>query len=115
MATQIIVLEKQPAAQPVFRVAFWVPVPTARQRFYANAEATSAWADAQAADITALKNGSVVEKVETVSADPGTTIPAIQSRLIARWTALQAELAAETTWQRYGTTYDGTAWTAGGF
>lgn len=42
----------------------------------------------------------------------GTTVPQIQAALVAEFNAYQARITAANPWQRYGTSYDGTSWTA---
>ncbi len=118
MARQIIVLEDQNPSRgdgdPIsYRYAFWLTVPTARQSFYANASATSRVKDATTAEITAIQNGSIKETVDNFSAAAGTTLAQIQTGLVAQFNAAQAVLnsSASNAWNRYGTFYDGSAWT----
>ena len=111
---RIIVLERTRDERPVFAVAFWADVPVARQSFYARVGAVSKWIGATAADNTAIATGQAVELVETISMPPGATTPQIQAALQDRWSAFQSEVTNENKWTRYGTTWDGTAWIAGG-
>jgi hypothetical protein len=113
MAKQIIVLEKH-ATQNAYRVAFWVPVPAARQSFYANTEAVSQYKDATVDELAALKAGSVVEIVEEVAVRPEMTIAQMRGSLVDRWNALSDHIQSENRWVRCGTYWDGTGWTAGG-
>ena len=56
MAQTIIILDQEGLPSDLnYRVAFWLDVPMARQRFYANAAAVSAFVDATAAELAALK------------------------------------------------------------
>jgi hypothetical protein len=109
---RVIVLDRP--APDVYRYVFWADVPAARQAFYANPTAVSAWKDALAADLTALRNGSVVEKVDSLKVPAGSTLAQAQAFLAARHADYQAQVTAYNPWVRYGTTYDGASWTNGG-
>lgn len=112
MARKIIVLDRQnlPSDQD-FRVAFWLDVAVARQPFYANAAATSQVVGATQAELDAIKAGSVVERVEMVPMRSGATLAQVQAALVTRHGALQAELTSRNPWARYGSSWDGAAWT----
>lgn len=112
MATRVIVLEKTGPTQ--YRYALWAVVPAARQTFYANAEATSAWKGATQTDVDDLRAGRVVEKVDVVTRAPGATLAQVQADLQAAWQAYQDEVTNGNPWVRYGTVWDGTTWTSGG-
>lgn len=112
---QIIVLDRVNIPSDFsFRYAMWAAVPAARQSFYANAAATSAWNGAAAGEITALQNGSVVERVAVAEFPAGTGVPAIKAALQAAFTAFQNRITNDNSWNLYGTFYDGTSWTTGG-
>jgi hypothetical protein len=113
MAKQIIVLEFIETSRQ-FRVAFWLPVPTARQPFYANPSATSQWTGASAAEKASLVAGEVYEVVESLAVPDGATLAEMQAIVENRWTALSNDFAAKNPWLRYGSYYDSGAWTAGG-
>ena len=114
----VIILDRpEPTNQRVYRYVLWADVPVARRPFYAalaGPTAVSAWKDALAADNTALQSGSVVEKVDTIQVPASATLAEIRSFLQARWTDFQASITTINPWQRYGTAWDGTTWTAGG-
>lgn len=93
-----------------FSYVLWADVPVARQPFYANANAKSAWAGATTADNTALQNGSVVEQSGAQRVPVGATTAQMQAFLQQRWTDYQAAITAANPWQRYGSTWDGTTW-----
>lgn len=118
MARQIIILDRIGyPSDDAFRVAFWLDVPVARRPFYANDAFVSAVLGSEAPDVTelaSLRNGAVQEVVEDIFLPAGVTLAQIRTRLIARRTALQAELTARNLWSRYGTFYDGTTWTSRG-
>ena len=94
--------------------ALWADVPAARQSFYANATATSAVRNIAPADLLAIQNGSVVEKVATLQVPKGATIGQLQTALETIWSAYQTEVTNFNPWNRYGTFWDGASWTAGG-
>lgn len=111
---RIIVMDRLPDfGSQSFRVAYWVDVPAARQSFYAKPGAVSAWANAQAADNAAIASGAVVEIVENF-VKPNGTLAQAQADLQANWQRHQDAVTNVNRYQRYGTTWDGTTWTAGG-
>jgi len=112
MPKRIIVLEK--TTPNMFHVAFWVTTPAPRIAYHANASATSAYKQATAEELGALQDGSVVERVETVSVPPAATLPQMQAQLEGIWQTFQTALDNEATFTRYGTYWDGTTWTLGG-
>jgi hypothetical protein len=118
MARKIIILDRVGyPSDDAFRVAFWLDVPVARRPFYANAAFVSAVAGTQAPDVTeqaALEEGAVTEVVEVVSFLAGAKLTDIRQELIRRHTRIQAEVTDKNLWARYGTFWDGTAWTARG-
>lgn len=118
MARKIIILERTDMPSDAnYRVAFWLDVPAARQAFYANAQAKSVVIGATAGEISAIQTGAVVEVVEVVETlrrPAGTTLAAMRTLLAARHGELQADLIARNPYDRYGTSWDGAAWTAGG-
>jgi hypothetical protein len=117
---RVIILEGKDATR-TYRVCYWLDVPAIRRPFYANANRVSAYRDATAAELTALRDGSVAEVVETVTFPLARTVAQIQGDLAARWQAGQtamtnggAILGVETNqFERYGTFLagDGSAWT----
>lgn len=114
MARKIIILESNPpgTGNIAFKFAMWADVPAARQARYANATFVSEVVGATAGEISALQTGAVVEMVREAQWNAGTTIPQIQAALVAEFNAYQARITAANPWQRYGTSYDGTSWTA---
>lgn len=94
--------------------ALWADVPVGRQNFYANAAFQSAVKTISAPDLTALQNGSVVERISVLSVEKGTSIPQLQATLQSIWADFQTEITGYNPWNRYGTFWDGATWTAGG-
>ena len=115
MAARVkIILLKKEVGEPVYYYAFWADVPSPRQAFYANASAVSAWKDALPSDVASLRDGSVVERTGSLQLGGGATLANAQAELQSRWTQFQNEITNANLWVRYGTTWDGTTWTAGG-
>lgn len=109
MAKKIIVLEKEQKSQ--FRVAFWLDVvPVERQGFYADSAKTSQYSDATTDEELAIKEGRIVEHVDTVETR-GQNQTQMRATLQEMYANMQAELNARDTWTRYGTFWDGAAWT----
>jgi len=120
MAKKIIILERENYPSDLdYRVAFWLTVPTARQPFYANAEATSTYKDATDEELAAIRSGAIKEVVlsqhfEATQDAKATTVADIKTQLIKRYQALQAALDKRNDWNQYGTCYDGDKWTNAG-
>jgi hypothetical protein len=113
MPRKIIVLE-QVGETGDFRVAFWLDVPATRQSFYADPSATSLFRAASAEEIAAIRAGAVVERVERFDRPFGGSLAQLRNALVIRYGQLQARVDADNPWVRYGTSYDGTTWTAAG-
>ena len=114
---RVIILEQTNSSPQTYRYLMWADVPAARQAFYAAKQSgmVSAWKDASAADITALQNGSVTERVDSTTMNNGDTLNTAMTRLQAIWTAFQAEITAANPWVRYGSFMDtSNSWTPGG-
>lgn len=115
MARKIIILERQGMPSDTnYRVAFWLDVPVARQSMYANPAATSVVKGATVPELALITSGAVVEVVETVQQPNGAPLANVRNAIVARFNQLQAELNARNLWDRYGTYWDGTSWTAAG-
>jgi hypothetical protein len=108
---RIIVLDQPDGNPNSYNVVFWADVSAARQSFYANTAATSAWAGATATDIQALQNGSVVETVQPHQMPSGTTLAQIEAYLQGQWQNYQTKITNYNPWIHYGSTWDGTTWT----
>jgi hypothetical protein len=96
-----------------YRVVFWLDVVETRRKFHASPTATSAFLDATPDEIAALQSGAVVEYVERFDRPAGTTLAQLRAALVARHGELQTRLTNTSRWNRYGTRWDGTTWTAG--
>jgi hypothetical protein len=107
---RVIVLDETRDDPDTYNVLFWADVPPARQSRYADPAKVSAWAGATQADNDALKSGAVVEQAGVARHAQGTGIAAIQGFLQQRWQDYQTFITNNNPWQRYGSTWDGTAW-----
>jgi hypothetical protein len=112
MARKIVILELLGDSGD-YRVAFWLDVAEARRRFFANPDATSVFLDATQDELAAIQSGAVVEMVERFDRPAGTTQVQLRNALIARHAELQDRITNSNRWNRYGSFYDGTTWTAG--
>lgn len=112
---KIIILEhiNFPSDQD-FRYCLWADVPTARQPYYATPTFVSAYKDATAEELTALRSGAVVEQVGVIPRQAGATLAQIRTDLIGRFTVFQNSITNYNPYDRYGTSWDGTSWTTGG-
>jgi len=112
MARQIIILEQPGLPSDLrYHVAFWLSVPAERQQYVANPDATSRVKDATTGELTALRDGSVVEFMHEAIYPLNTPISVIGNDLVARYNETQAQVNANNPWNRYGTFYDGNSWT----
>lgn len=112
---RVIILEKAAGGSVAYRYALWALVNApARQPFYANPQKTSAFKDIEAQDLTDLRAGLFVERVEVFSSASALTLGQVRAELEARWTAFQAEVDTHNPWDRYGSTWNGTIWAANG-
>lgn len=116
MARKIIILEKleAPAGEPRYRYALWADVPSTRWPFFADASKTSPVKDITSQELSDLRAGKFLEKVDDARWDSARTIAQIQAALQAAHAAYQADVTAYNPFVRYGTFWDGTTWTAGG-
>ena len=115
MAKQILILERVNAPSDLsFNYALWATVPTARWPFYANVALVSAFKNISAGELQDLRDGKVTERVGFAFYPAGTTVAAIKADLIAKFNEFQAFVTSQNAYTQYGTSWDGTTWTAGG-
>jgi len=107
----VIILSQTLEDLNTYNVALWADVPTARQPFYANTGAKSAWGGATATDNQNLQNGSVVEQVVTQRLVPGTPRAQFEALLQTAWQDYQNRITGVNPWSIYCSTWDGTTWT----
>jgi hypothetical protein len=100
-----------------FRVVLWAAVPAERQPFYAAMQPQGTWnsayPDADTTEQAKLHSGELAEKVEIYSRQGANNAQA-QADLEDLWQGFQNEVTSRNPWNRYGTFWDGTAWTQGG-
>jgi hypothetical protein len=116
-ARPIIILLQQSTSPPVYTYLLRADVAVARQPLYAKPGYKSPFqplAPDTDPDASALVSGAVVEITSVLTGGGGQTLPQIQAELVTRQTDYQAQITALTTWNRYGTFYNGTAWTPQG-
>jgi len=125
MPKKIIILDRVGEPSDVaYRVAFWLTVPSTRYAFYVkpagmNPDGSpipfkSAWKDATEADNQDLRDGKVLEVIETYTLPAGVTLAQVQTFLQNKFTEKQDWLNSINPYVRYGSYWDGTSWTAGG-
>jgi hypothetical protein len=107
----VIVLSQTLEDLNTYNVALWADVPVARQTFYANPNAKSAWDGATTTDNTNLQNGSVIERVITQRLTPGTSRAQFEAFLQTAWQNFQNQVTNVNPWSVYGSNWDGTTWT----
>ena len=110
---QIIILDKLEGGNR-FRFALWAAVPTTRQSYYADANKKSVWLGASVTENADIAAGRVVERVDVISVAPAWTVGQIQAELQGAWSQFQNDITGRNPWARYGATWDGSTWTAGG-
>lgn len=96
------------------QAVLWADVPAGNQIAYADPLASSAYENATPAELQAIRNGLVAEKVAQHNyPGTGTPLTVMQTDLQAQWQAWQDEITAETKWADYGRFWDNTpAWQA---
>jgi hypothetical protein len=109
---KIIILERiNEPSDFSFRFAMYATTPATRESKYLSAEKTSAVAGLDPTQLQLIKDGKIVESIETAEFLAGTTMKTIQDELIKRQEAFQAKVDATNPWKYYGTAWDGTKWT----
>ena len=113
MARRIVVLDFLTGEQGrTVQVIYWADVPVARRRFYASPTANSAFLDATAAEVDALRTGAIAERLSSLFVPTGTPIATLQAWLQTKRTEWQTTVIDENRWTRYGTAWDDTTgWT----
>lgn len=117
MAKKIIVLKTGSpwVGQRSITYAMWATVPAGREGKYAQPSSwISAFDGADAAELSDLRSGVLVERVDTTNVPSNAPIATIKSILIDAFNSFQTQITNESTYQFYGTFWDGTTWTNGG-
>lgn len=115
MARQAIILERLHPTRVDYRSVFWLNVPVGRETYYADATFESAVPNTASSELTEIREGRVLEKVDRFQAPPGLSNADLKVRLKEMWQQFQDELEVDVTYDRYLTSWDGdTNWTGGG-
>lgn len=95
-----------------YRYVLWADVPAGNQAAYRNPNATSAYENATPAELQAIRDGLVAEKVGEYQRD-SVTMTVMQTWLDGEWTRFQNEITAQVLWADYGRYSDNAgAWQA---
>jgi hypothetical protein len=111
----IIILERTVLNPVTINYVLRATVPAARQEYYADESKTSAYKQASAEDIAALKAGRILEFTGS-DVVGGHTIAEIKAALQAEQVAFQARVDSQAMnpFRFYGTSWDGITWTTAG-
>lgn len=115
MARKIIIKER--IVKPTYfevNAVFWLVVPTGRQPFLANANATSAAPSVTTEELNAIKTGAIREEIFTFSFPVGTPIGTIGATILSKYNTRQTEFNNDTTYTFYSSFHNGTSWTMQG-
>jgi hypothetical protein len=108
----IVILERQSVNPEVVSYVLRAAVPVSRQFYYADPEKASAYKQASADELTALRAGQYLEMVESINIS-GQAVPALKQLLIGRQTQFQAAVTADGLYnpcKYYGSAWTGSAW-----
>jgi hypothetical protein len=110
-AKRIIILNRSEAngTDPIrVQCVFWADVPVNFQPFYLlKPTIRSAWDGATGAENTAILNGQVAEKSDTIIFDTGTTLNQARTQLENRWTNFQDKVTNQNPAISRGAYFDG--------
>lgn len=114
MARKIIVLDRTNRSPALvgYRYALWADVPAARQKFCVDAAKTLRVLDPTAQELADFRAGKFLEKIEEQQWRIGTPVADILASLVAAFGAWQQYVNTDNPWDRYGSYWDGTSWTA---
>lgn len=110
-AKRVIILNKTRGDASFYRYVMWADVPAANQIAYRNSAFLSEYENATPAELQALRDGTVAERVGQYQHDSA-GIATIQLWLEAEWARFQGEINAELPWGEYGRHWTGAAWMA---
>lgn len=113
MAKQIIVQSVSPqvGGETMVNVVFWFPVASGKE--YPRPNAGSVYPGAQAAEITAIQAGSVIEESRSYIIPSNYTKAQAEAFLLAAFNSRQTYLGTRpAVGEFYGVSYDGSAWSS---
>lgn len=108
-AKRVILLGRTHPTAAFYRYVLWADVPSGNQIAYRNPSATSEYENATPAELQAIRDGLVAERVGQYQKDSA-TLATIQTALEAEQTSFQTEVTNQASWADYGRYWDGTAW-----
>lgn len=115
MPKWIIILERiNEPSDMAFRYVLWAEVPITRQAFYADPEATSAYKEATAEELAAIRSGAVREHCDSATYPKDMPLAQILTDLERQWQIFQNQVSSYNPWLRYGSYWDGDSWTQKG-
>lgn len=99
-------------AQQAYRAVLWADVPAGNQIAYANPNAQSVYSNITTAELQAIRDGLVAEKIVSYQQPSGSmNLAQAQSWIQTQWTEFQNDVTAETPWAQFGSYMDNTnAW-----
>lgn len=111
---RVIILEKTergPSTSQRFNVLYWLVVPVDRRPIYAKRQENfvSVWPGISGPEAAKFTSGEWTE-VGDIFSRPSGGMAAAMTDLEQNWQKLQDELNADTRYQRYGSSWDGTTW-----
>lgn len=113
MARKIVFLKKTVSKTDYsILYLFWLDVPADQQKRRANSGFKSAFADATDEEIAALQAGEVLEIVDTAYFAEEDGKEDVQRYLARRFKSQQAAVTDSPEFSVYGTSWDGSVWTA---
>lgn len=113
MVKKIIVLDAQPGpdGSTLLRAVFWFDVPAARR--VPIPQTISSYRDATPSEVSALQDGSVLEKVASFYVPAGATGAQVKGNLEARYASALAKISGLPNPNKYyGASWDGTVWSS---
>jgi hypothetical protein len=109
MANEIVVIKTSTSNNMLnLTMVFWYPITSGQLAI----TGTSAWANASAAENTAIQNGSILEEVQSFSFPVGLNFTYVQFYLLQYWTNRNADLGGVGPGLYENAGYNGSAWVA---
>lgn len=110
MAAQAIILDRLAGVDTGYRVCLWADVPAAYQANRRNPKATSANPFATPAELQAIRDGLVAERVVSHVANSGTAQGTVETAIEALCAAYQTEVTGWNNMALCGRRWNGTSW-----
>lgn len=115
MARKIIITERfdYPSYFEISRL-FWLDVLPNRQTFHEDSMANSTAPGITPEELAMIQKGLVSEISGITSFSTGTSMNAIETKLINEFNTAQTDLNNQTDYKFYGSSWDGSSWTVAG-